>query len=123
MSDNDNAQQFALIIGRMEGLITGLQAQNTQLATEIQRSREESSAGRARIYGELEAIRSNASDSRRDIADLKEQIQGDAPTIAEIKRWKERFIGMQMLLGAGAAMIGGAIVLFWKWVSVKLGMG
>lgn len=109
-------------LGYLKGQMEALQHQIATLAPAIEASRKESSEGRARIYGELEAIRRDATDSRRDIAELKTQIQGDAPTIAEIKRWKERFIGMQMLLGAGAAIIGGSIVLFWKWVSVKIGL-
>lgn len=117
---NDESPERA--IGRLEGkLDSAIDA--------IADSKKESSEGRARIYGELESIRRETAESRQEIADSKRSIQelqskmkAAAPAIEEINRWKERFIGMRMLIVFGAATFGGFIVAGWKWIMVKLGM-
>jgi hypothetical protein len=82
----------------------------------------ESSAGRGRIYRELEAIRAEAVESRVKVGRLEEQMASAAPEIADIKRWRERFVGMRMLIVFLSASAGGAIVAAWKWLAVKFGM-
>ncbi|SMC95938.1 DUF1515 family protein [Rhizobium sp. RU36D] len=110
-------------IGQLEGQISAMQQQLAALAPQIQVSRQESSDGRSRIYKELEALRAEHSTSKANIERLADDLAEAKPVMHEIKRWKERFIGMQMLLGAGAAAIGGAVVLFWKWIAMKIGLG
>ena len=101
-------------IGRLEGKVDALVgAVNDQT--------EKSERRYARIYQELKQIRLDAAESRRDVADLKAQAEADKPTIVEIKKWKERLIGMHMLSGFIYATFGGALVAGWKWIAVKLG--
>lgn len=101
-------------IGRLEGKIEAL-------VGAVEDQTEKSERRYARIYQELEQIRLDAAESRRDVADLKAQAAADAPTISEIKRWKERLIGMQMLVAFLAASFGGVVVAGWKWLAVKAG--
>lgn len=102
-------------IGRLEGKLDSLM-------NAIEEQKTESSAGRGRIYRELEAIRIEQAESKRKVTRLDEQMASAAPEIADIKRWKERFIGMRMLIVFISASAGGAIVAGWKWIMVKLGM-
>ena len=102
-------------IGRLEGKLDAL-------ATIVEDENKKSDARGARIYKELEQIRLDAADSRRDIADLKKRIAADEPAISDIKRWKERLIGMQLLMAFLTAIAGGAVVAFWRWISAKVGL-
>jgi predicted nucleic acid-binding Zn-ribbon protein len=101
-------------IGRLEGKLDSL-------LRAVDEQKAESSAGRRRIYIELEAIRVEASVSKEKIGDLEEKMAAAAPEIAHIKRWKERFIGMRMLIVFMSATFGGAVVAGWKWILMKLG--
>lgn len=101
-------------IGRLEGKVDAL-------VGAVEDQTQKSERRYARIYEELEQARLEAAEIRREIADLKKQAAADAPTIIEIKRWKERLNGMQMLLAFAAATCGGALVAGWKWISMKLG--
>lgn len=103
------------VIGRLETKLD-------MLVTAFEKSTDDSKEYRDRIYSELEHMRTEAAESRREIADLKKQMVDAAPVISEIKRWKERFIGMQMLLGVIAASLGGGVVILWKWLSAKIGV-
>lgn len=103
-------------IGRLEGKVDALVG-----AVEDQTKKSEERS--ARIYKELEQIRMDAAESRRDVGDLKARMDADAPTITEIKKWKERFIGMQMMWAVIFTVVGGGLVAVWKWIAVKLGMG
>jgi len=102
-------------IGRLEGKLDSLM-------NSVEEQKTESSAGRGRIYRELEAIRVEASVSNSKIENLEEQMATAAPEIADIKRWKERFIGMRMLIVFMSAVSGGALVAGWKWIVIRMGM-
>lgn len=101
-------------IGRLEGKLDAL---IKTVDTQNERSDERS----ARMYRELEQIRLDASDSHRDILDLKKRMDADEPAISDIKRWKERLIGMQILMAFLTAIAGGAVVAGWKWISARIG--
>ncbi|MGV2188744.1 DUF1515 family protein [Agrobacterium vitis] len=109
-------------IGEMKGVLAGVVEQNKVLMAAVEKSREESSIGRSRLYRELEVVRADIAESKGKIEKLAEDVTATEPVVTEIKRWKERFIGMQMLLGALSAAAGGAIVLGWKWIAVKIGL-
>lgn len=101
-------------IGNIEGTLA-------RLIRAVDEQRSESSEGRRRMYSELEAIRAEAVESRVRLEKLEEQMKAAAPEIADIKRWKERFIGMRMLIVFLSASAGGLVVAAWKWLMVKLG--
>lgn len=122
----DAPHETSMLLGEMKAQIAALTA---AVGEQFRKSDERG----ARTYRELEQIRLNQAEMKRDVQSVKQvlddkteglKVRLDAaePTLKEINRWRERFIGMQMLLGAGAAAIGGIMVYFWKWVSVKIGI-
>ncbi|MBA4797004.1 MAG: DUF1515 family protein [Rhizobiales bacterium] len=118
-----DAASYERIIGKLEAQIAALAEQLRSVSVQVEANRRESSEGRSRMYREMESIRGEATETRHKIEKVASDLAESQPVVVEIKRWKERFIGMQMLLGAGAAMIGGGIVLGWKWIGAKLGIG
>lgn len=116
----DNGLERAL--GKLEGQMLVMQEQILAQSRAIEKSREESSSGRSRIYQELESIRQNATETKQKVEQVSKDLADNRPVIVEIKRWKERFIGMQMVIVAIAAAIGGSVGIFWKWIAAKLGL-
>lgn len=116
-------------IGRLEGQMTALTSQIAQLAPAIEASRAESSAGRSRIYGELEAVRGEIAALKTELAEVKAEMASvketntvHAGTIRFVNVWKERMIGMMALLSFLSAATGVLAGMLWKWVLVKLGL-
>ncbi len=109
-------------IGRLEGELDAvIQA--------VDENKKESAAGRKCMYEELEEIRSQGSESRQQISASKAKIEeivkkmDDAEkTLGEIKRWKERGIGMGMAFGLLGFSAAAGAQFIWKWVSAKLGI-
>lgn len=109
-------------IGRLEGKLDAV-------AKAVDETRAAGDAGRTRIYGELEEIRSDGAASRREIADSKVEIaeirkkMEDADkTLSEIKRWKERMIGMGMAFTLLGISVAAGVQLAWKWITAKFGL-
>lgn len=102
---------IGVLEGKLDALIKAVEA-----------GAEDSKLYRARIYSELEKVREAAADSQRKIDDLQKQMETAAPVISEINRWRERFTGMLMLIGALSAAFGGGVVILWKWVAAKMGL-
>lgn len=111
MSDASTERAIGNLEGKVELLI---QAVND--------SRAAGSAGRQRIYEELEEIKEYASDSRRKVDEIADRMTASEPVLSYIKRWKERLIGMSMAFAAIWFVIGAGVALFWKWVATKLGI-
>jgi hypothetical protein len=109
MTDSDRA------IGRLEGKFDLLLAK-------VEEGQRESKDGRRKIYEELEAIRADAATTRVQVAGVKDRIDKAEPVLTEIGKWRERFNGMIMLIGAVSALFGGAVALSWKWIATKLGL-
>jgi len=102
-------------IGRLEGTLESL-------AADFQEGQEEARKGRARIYRDLEAIRADAAATKHQLAEAMTRLDDAAPEIANFKKWKERFIGMQMLAAGVFMVLGGAVAIVWRWVAAKLGL-
>ncbi|SOC47658.1 uncharacterized protein DUF1515 [Rhizobium subbaraonis] len=102
-------------IGRLEGEVKAL-------TEAVRDGNEDNKQGRSRMYSELEKVREDAAESRREVADLKAKMDAAGPTIAEIKKWKERFIGAWMLTMFLAGMIGASTAAIGKWLAAKFGM-
>lgn len=102
-------------IGRLEGKVDAL-------VGAVEDQTEKSEKRYARIYQELEKIRLDAAESRRDVGDLKSRMDADADTISDIRKWRERFVGMQMMWAMIFTFLSGALAAFWKWIAVKLGL-
>lgn len=109
-------------IGKMEAQIMALQQQIAALSGAVEKSREESSLGRSRIYRELEDVRQKASETNQKVEKVSEDLADNRTLINDVKRWKERFIGMQMVIATIAAAVGGSVAIFWKWIAAKVGL-
>lgn len=109
-------------MGKLEGQVIALQQQVATLTSALEKSREESSLGRSRIYRELEELRQESKQTGGKIEQVANDLAKETPVIAEVRRWKERFVGMQIAYASIAAMIGGATVIFWKWIAAKVGI-
>ncbi|MGT2444458.1 hypothetical protein ACU4I5_18540 [Ensifer adhaerens] len=82
---------------------------------------------KARIDRKHQYDKSEAIERRLDVTDQKLSAvtagwSDAAPVISDIRRWKERFIGMQMFVVFLAGSAGAALVTLWKWISVKIGL-
>lgn len=110
-------------LGKLEERVGAQQREIASLATAIEASRRESSDGRSRMYKELEQIRLAAVTMSGTVAQLNTNREKDAAKLEKIDIWKERFIGMQMLMAAVWTMIGAGVALLWKWLAVKIGLG
>jgi predicted nucleic acid-binding Zn-ribbon protein len=109
-------------MGKIEGQMLALQQQVAAQTQAFEKTREESSLGRSRIYRELEELRQETKNTAGKIEKVAHDLAQETPVIAEVRRWKERFVGMQIAYASIAAMIGGATVIFWKWIAAKVGM-
>lgn len=123
---SEGIDQTAMLLGEMKATIESLKATVVELA------RKSDERG-ARTYKELEGIRLDQAEIRQDVKEVKKSLDDKAaelegrldsaePTLKEINRWRERFIGIQMFLGALTAAIGGMTVYFWKWIAVRMGL-
>lgn len=116
-------------IGRLEGQMVALTSQIAQLAPAIEASRIESSNGRKDIYAELKALRAEIVAMKADLVDVtaglgavEETNQVHTKTINFVNIWKERLIGMMVLLSFLSAASGALVAMAWKWVMVRLGL-
>ncbi|RVE97502.1 hypothetical protein CN234_35525 [Sinorhizobium meliloti] len=103
-------------------IIGQLEAKVDALLKAVETSADDSKEYRDRIYSELEQMRMEAAESRREVGDLKKKMDNAQQVISELERWKERFIGMRMLTGALLMAAGGGIALVWKWLAAKIGV-
>lgn len=101
-------------VGRIEGSLEAL-------TKAVDAQTEKSEARYGQVYRELEALRLDMASVNREVLDLKSRAMTDAATLQEVRKWKERVIGMHMLGTFVAATFGGAIVAGFKWISVKSG--
>lgn len=76
---------------------------------------------RKQQYSKLENLERRLDDVDRKSEDLKNQLTQVKATTAEIDRWKERFIGMRMLIVFVAAAFGATLATAGKWILVKFG--
>ncbi len=109
-------------IGRLEA---GLGA----LAEHTKEYADRSDAGRSRVYKELEASRLDIAAIKAAQEAQKESIEasskliaGHAETLAQLERWRERFIGMAMLASLLSGAVIAAVTYGAQWVARKLGL-
>ena len=119
----------ARAIGRLEAQFQETQRQFQALEKRLEdmaliqkETAEESREGRRRIYDAQDESNKSITQMRVEIKSIKEQMAVDKPVLDGISRWKERIIGMQMLTAGVAAAVGGATMLFWKWIAIKIGL-
>lgn len=112
---SDASHDTALLLGEFRKAIASLEK-----AVEVQT--EKSEEGRRKIYKDLETIRAEQAQVNSEIRHVKDRLDKADPVLSELNRWKERFNGMVMMLLFLGTVLGGAITIFWKWISQKLGV-
>ena len=116
-TDNDSRA-----IGRLEAQFESMQRQMDALTLAQRETLDESREGRRRIYEAQDESSKVISSLSAELKTITNQMAEDKPVLDGISRWKERVIGMQMLVTGVAAAVGGATVLFWKWIAIRIGL-
>lgn len=76
---------------------------------------------RKQQYSKAENMERRLDDLDRKFEGMSAQLAQVKSTTAEIDRWKERFLGMRMLIVFVAAAFGASAATFGKWIAIKLG--
>ncbi len=72
-------------------------------------------------YKEIESVHLQIDRVQRNLADVSARLDRIEPITADIGKWRERFIGMRLLIVTISAVFGGLVVAGGKWIAVKLG--
>lgn len=72
-------------------------------------------------YEKTEEIQRKLDSVEGSVETLAERIGKIEPVTTDIGRWKERFIGMRILIVFIAALGGASFATFAKWIAIKLG--
>jgi predicted nucleic acid-binding Zn-ribbon protein len=107
--------ETALLLGEFRKAIASLERA-------VEQQTEKSEQGRAKIYRELDVIKTEQAEVNSEIRHVKERLDKADPVLSEMNKWRERFNGMVAMLLFQGAILGGAVALFWKWVAVKFGI-
>lgn len=92
-----------------------------------------SESSRSRLHTEQSELRialvtidHKVETGNRETSQIKERLEKAEKFATEINTWRERFIGMEMVLVVqwvfAAFMVTGAVALGWRWVQAKLGL-
>lgn len=76
---------------------------------------------RKQQYDKQENMQRQLDEVGRDVKSLDSRVGKIEPITADIGRWRERFIGMRMLIVVVSAAMGGLVVAAGKWIALKLG--
>lgn len=76
---------------------------------------------RKQQYVKSEAMERGLDAVKQRMDGLASRLDKIEPITADISRWKERFIGMRMLVIFIAAAFGATIATTAKWIGIKLG--
>ncbi len=79
-------------------------------------------ADRKQQYRKAEEMERRFDELGRNLADLDSRLKKMEPITADIGRWKERFIGMRLLIVVVAATFGATLATFGKWIAIRLGL-
>lgn len=77
---------------------------------------------RKQQYVKSEAMERGLDAVKQRMDGLASRLDKIEPITADISRWKERFIGMRMLVIFIAAAFGATIATTAKWIAIKLGV-
>lgn len=117
-SDKD----IGILIGEMKSL-TAMVAAN-HASSEISRRRLHEEQNELRIA--LVTIDHKVETGNKETINIKERLENAEKVTGEMKAWRERLVGMKMLVIAQWVVVGffvsGMLTLGWKWVQAKLGL-
>lgn len=77
---------------------------------------------RKQQYEKSENMQRQLDEVGRDVKSLDSRVGKMEPITADIGRWRERFIGMRMLIVVASAAFGASLATFGKWILVKAGL-
>jgi tetrahydromethanopterin S-methyltransferase subunit G len=78
-------------------------------------------ADRKQQYSKAENLERRLDDVDRKLETVNTRLNKMEPITADIGKWRERFIGMRMLIVVISAVFGGLVVAAGKWLAIKLG--
>lgn len=78
---------------------------------------------RKQQYSKLEDMVRRLDDVDSRLATMDARLKEMEPIAADIGKWRERFIGMRILVVVASAGFGGLFVMVGKWILVKFGWG
>lgn len=70
----------------------------------------------------MDSIDNKIADVVQKIESLDKRLKEMEPVTQDIGRWKERFIGMRMMIVFMSALFGGTVALAYKWILAKIGL-
>ena len=76
---------------------------------------------RKQQYEKQENMQRQLDEVDRGMKTVNSRLDKIEPVTADIGRWKERFIGMRMLIVVMSALFGGLVVTVGKWLAIRLG--
>jgi uncharacterized coiled-coil DUF342 family protein len=122
MTDDRELQELNRSMGRIEGGMTAMAEQMTRMYDQQEQFRQEQSESRARLYQEIDKIRDTATATEEKVNQLTKQTEAHDADISGFKVWRERLIGMRILMVfCGSALMGG-VAFIWNWISAKFGL-
>lgn len=103
MPDSSNERAIGRLEGKLDALIES-----------VDRNTRESKESRAKVYEQLEALRSTSSEMKTHITAVDQRLQKVEPIAQDLSKWRERGVGVLMFVSLVAASVGGAVAAFWQ---------
>lgn len=79
-------------------------------------------ADRKQQYEKQEDMQRQLDDLNRELRTVNKRLDKMEPITVDIGKWRERFIGMRLLIVTASAIFGGLVVAAWKWAAAKMGV-
>jgi len=76
---------------------------------------------RKQQYAKSESMERRIDSVDRELQTVNVRLEKIEPITTDIGRWKERFIGMRILIVFVAALCGATVATVGKWIAIKLG--
>lgn len=96
-------------------------AQISALTDAVRSNTEEAKQERAAYLEEMRMVRERQSEDRLAIRGLTARIEAMEEITGFTERWRERMNGVWMAVTMIGMTLGGAVTLFWQWISKKIG--
>lgn len=98
-----------------------LEAQNEAIKEALERMQTESRESRSRIYAKIEETDKNVIEMKADLKKAANRLDDAEGRLTAIDKIREQVKGGAVVVSLIWAIIGGSIVVGWKWIIAKLG--
>ena len=75
---------------------------------------------RKQQYQKQEDMQRQLDGMDRELKTVNKRLDSMEPITADIGKWRERFIGMRLLIVTVSAIFGGLVVTAGKWIAIKM---